>query len=374
MPSTLENMRKLVLLYRGPLERARLAFIIEALQTVGGEHYFVWIYPGKLNNDKNKIFTVFMAQYNFKQLLVLDEMRLGYFKCLSRVRSFLTGMKSVDAALIGFSAPMYTLACRTKYVWFINGIPEEEELATNGAFGRLKTFAKWSLVRLTNRARFIVTVSERMNRYVNKHIPSKRTFAAPTCVDVTTFDQRREKKGYYTYLGSGASWQALDVTSQIWQELYALQPTAKFRVISRDPRSRILGKNIPSENIEFVASDDFADVANYLSECSAGFLIRRDLLVNRVSFPTKLGEYVASRCWVVASDLDWDISDYVRKYNIGVIIPPDASPREGAEKILEFQATHSPGELLKNLEQCTPYLGRHYWIGQLRRELEATGL
>ena len=362
-------MNKYIVIYRGPLERARIAFILEALSKEGKKISFYWIYPGALTEDKRIAFDKFVKVYPLLDKDVFSEKASGVLGILSKLKKLFRADVDYKPVLIGFSTPLYRHSIKGKYLWFINGIPEEEELSTS-LLNKLSTRLKWALVKFLDDSDKIVTVSERMNRYVLSRLPLKRIKAIPTCVDLATFNKPEVlKKSYMVYLGSGAKWQAIERTAKVWKELYELDRNIYFRVISRDERTRELAAGIPKTNIEFVSSDDFNVVANYLNECSVGFLIREDILVNRVSFPTKLGEYLSSGCAVISTNIDWDIRDYIDKYKVGTLLDLDISPTEMANKILDFLKSMDKSEIKMNIEKCVAVLDRSYWSTQLNKFL-----
>lgn len=261
-------------------------------------------------------------------------------------------------------------------IWCINGIPEESLLHRDTLLKRLEVFAKWKFAQMIFDPKLIVTVSGRMRDYLCRKFPKSRGVNIPLCVDLGRFGGSREiNRRFFTYSGSGAPWQNLMQLSEVWGCIHQLDPEIKFRVISRDPRARVLAQNLPSKSIEFVGTSDLDELAQWLLEAEVGFLLRKNTLVNRVSFPTKLSEYLASGAWVVGSDIDWDVAEIMKKYRTGILIDPELSSIEIAEKILQRRnEIQGDPDLDSRLNKAAEELGKPYWLKAGKEMLEKSML
>ena len=359
-----------LIIYRGPLERTRLAYLFETLIFKFPRWEFIWISPTTIEGEKKEYSEKFISQYRFEKYRLLQHRYQNYLQTQSDIKSFIDERDIENLALIGFSALEFgfNLKAENKY-WFVNGIPEENEMSNSNPLNALRINLLWSFKNfMAKKINVVVTVSNRMNKHVNNKLQVSNIFAAPTCVDTSTFKSNQINKTIdFCYLGSGAPWQAIDLTAAIWTGLYKLNPNYKVRVISRDPRTKLFSENIPETNIEYVSSNIFEEVAEYIAECRAGFIIRRDHIVNRVCFPTKLAEYLASDCWVVTSNIDWDVKDYMEQYKIGLMIDPEEDPATIAAQIYAYdrKPTFQQGDIVK----CTWELDSEYWKIKLADQL-----
>lgn len=359
--------------YRGPLERSRLGFLLELFLSLGSDVNFFWLLPHpKFYNSENQVLEPFMSSFPGLEYKIIPAPLSKIYSVRSEIKKIVETGKEVAVVSIGFTAP-YFLPKRIKanHIWCINGIPEESLLHTNSWLKRLQVKSKWKTLAFQYKPDLILTVSKRMNTYVSGFFPGIKSYAIPLCVDLDRFKRGMNKPKYYTYSGSGAPWQNLGFLSLVWTELHRLDPAIKFRVISRDSRTKVLATGIPKESIEFVGTSDLDELADFLSEAKVGFLLREDSLVNRVSFPTKLSEYLASGSWVVVSDLDWDISEIVSDFKVGVLVSPKSTPKQIASYILSQAGQFEDKmELNEKLSKAIIPLGKSFWIEKGRVELK----
>jgi hypothetical protein len=360
---------KHLIFYRGPLERSRLSFIIESVQQEGVQLSFLWVFPGKLTEKKKEHALEFLKQYSFEHIVFRGESFSKWLETNIAFRKLMNLNDFRQVYLVGFSAPLFALyKGASKRIWFINGIPEEKEMQGVNLFHKLSAGLLWKLQGWAAKCSLVVTVSSRMSDYVIRRTRITNLFHAPTCVDLELFRPKEHtERKYFTYLGSGAAWQALDLLEAVWYEIHMQDPSVLFQVISRDERCRVLGQRIAKENIRFVSSPDFSEVAGFLHESQVGFLLRKDTIVNRVCFPTKLGEYLASGSWVVTSAIDWDVIDVFRNNEIGVLVNPTLQPKEIAKKVIEYsEKVNKGGSISLTILNASKKLERTFWIDQLR--------
>jgi glycosyltransferase involved in cell wall biosynthesis len=333
-----EAMQKEILIvYRGPLERTRLAFIFESLLQPNTAARLIWIFPGKLSDARRAFSEDFLRQY-LSHVTIFEHRLIDYFSTRAKLRQAARAFRGREVYGVGFSSLAFLHVFSTKEItWFINGIPEERDMEAAWSVSRLYGWMTWQINRwFAPKPKRIITVSSRMSQYVLRHIKSAPVHHVPTCVDLSTFrNDAATRKGYFVYCGSGAPWQALDLLKNVWDEIHRADASIRFRIVSRDDRCRLLMRDIDPSCIEMVRSNDHREVAVFLNECSIAFMLRKDNIVNRVCFPTKFAEYLAAGCAVVTTDLDWDVKDYMNDA-IGLELDLSASPTEMALSVLRF--------------------------------------
>lgn len=360
-------MSEEIILYRGPLERARLKLLISSvISRKNAKVTFVWIFPKVLDADRKKHFYDFIGQFALESVHIYRDNGLKALEIKKEMRQFFSKNNFEIAHYIGFKSYFFeSVVTATKKIWYVNGIPEEMLLHGNTITNRMKCFFNWFLVKIQKKPDLIVTVSQPMKEHVRRKTFDTDFFITPITVDNATFTNSNKPKKYLTYLGSGAPWQAIDLLEKLWYEISLVDEKAIFRVISRDKRCNLLGKRIPKERIHFCSSSDFNEVAEFLSESKMGFLIRRNHIVNNVSFPTKYAEYVASGAFVALSEIEWDLNQYIKKFHTGILVDPNAPLNETAKSIVSFLANNSNEQNTSNFEASTNALSNKYWITQL---------
>jgi hypothetical protein len=359
-----------LVIYRGPLERARLRFIFETIQQKYGDFNFVWIAPVRLSAVQRIKSIDFIQQSGISHFTILEHSKWFFLQTIFAIKKIVNRQPLHFLGMIGFSSLEYSLGLNAAYTaWYINGVPEERFFYKNNMASLITVKSEWFLKnQFIDKVNIVVTVSSRMTRIAANNIGKAHFFHAPTCTDLSLYSKKTtvQKKVDFCYMGSGAPWQALHLLKPIWDELYLLNPGFTFRIVSRDLRCKVLMSGIPSTNIEMVGDDDFNKVAQWTSECSYGFLIREDHLVNRVSFPTKLAEYLAAGCKVILSDIDWDLPEYV-DVTSALLVNPKAQPKETARQIYEMIQKSKDDAVslpVNTNEDLLKFLSKEYWVSQ----------
>lgn len=325
------------IVYRGPFQGRRIRFLLEALDQLGAEQRLLWLNPDPSWDDPSAFLTEFAAKRpGLVEAVAVD----GRARALPAVRHHLSGLRQRRASLvlaIGFTSLPFARAVAPEHlVWCINGIPEERLLYRDTSQRRLAVKALWRGARLGRQPDATVTVSHPMASLVRERMGEMPTFVAPTVVDRSTFRPRPAGPGVLTYIGSGAPWQDLPLLADIWSAMHRLDPSLRFRVVSRDDRAGVVRRALPAGVVETTSCDNPAAVAKQLRDSQLGFIVRRPHLVNEVSYPTKFGEYVAAGVGVITTDIGWDIGSLVQSTGCGLVLDVAARPERMAEKIACF--------------------------------------
>ncbi|WP_026947196.1 glycosyltransferase family protein [Algoriphagus marincola] len=331
-------MKRGLILYRGPLQRSRLRLIILAYQRVCDEIDFIWLLPNeKYHNKDHKPFEVFIKDFGISQVYIIEAKIFSIFQCRSFVSKIITERKSEFIALVGTSSIFFTPKNSIKKsLWFINGIPEEKLLHSNSFWTKLRIKIFWKSFSLRDYPNRIVTVSDSMGEYLSQIFEASNFFSISSTVPIFEESIELSKKEYLVYSGSGAPWQWLSKLEKIWFHLYSIDPTLRFKVISRDKRVDVLTQKIPKSNFIKVSAKDSKEVFEHLKDCKLGFLIRQNHLVNRVSSPIKFGEYLGASCLVVASNLDWTITKVINEFYCGLLINQDLDELIIAQSVYKY--------------------------------------
>ena len=126
----------------------------------------------------------------------------------------------------------------------------------------------------------------------------------------------------------------------------------------------------PAEAVEFVSSNDPAEVGRWLNQARLGFVFREANLVSEVAWPMKFGEYLASGAPVVITACGWDLEDVVARHHAGVVVDWDAPAEQTAEAILDY--LHVIGDTRPvGVAQAAAELDSEVWVHRLAYRLGA---
>jgi glycosyltransferase involved in cell wall biosynthesis len=362
-------------IYRGPLERSRLGYLLEVAALAYGDVRLLWLAPHLRSPrfpEALRSFEGFVERSPFiREYHVLDGRSAALLPAIRKVRQ-LADSRNQPVIAVGFTALWYARSvARGPLVWCVNGIPEERLMGRAGLRSRLSVAALWKAARAGRRPDLVVSVSGPMADLIQNRCGSLPLFVAPNCVDRDVFTPALEGAATrLTYLGTGAPWQGLDHLARVWGQLALRRRGLRFRVVSRDPRARVLAGGVPAGSIEFRATDNPSEVARLLWDGDMGFLLRAPHIVNRVAFPTKFGEYVAAGVPVVATDERSEVGRMVLETGCGLVVHWEADPAETAEEILAFrQAEPAWSRARAGCTAAAELLDRRAWVQRMATAL-----
>lgn len=195
-------------------------------------------------------------------------------------------------------------------------VPEEAEYANPNV-------SKKYLSRLEKKendscrvADYIVCQSTQMkNHIINKYKATPSIIYVYNCAvdsDVFYYDSDARDKirkqldipndaVVFVYSGGISPWQRIHDTLSIFERYHEYNKKSYFIVLSKEQAyfSNLLRQYPLIRKNTFIFSLDFKEVHRYLSAADVGFLLRDDVVLNRVASPTKLAEYLSCGMIVV---------------------------------------------------------------------------
>lgn len=359
-------MSRATFVYRGQLtvELSRLQFLLAATCAAFDEVDVVMLSPG-LGASPDDLASFTAAFPNVRSSTFLDARRRSPG---ARAAALIPALRPDAPAIVavGFSVVPY-LPGRQCLAWCVNGIPEERLFHHDTSLQRLAVRWSWAQARRCRRV-VTVAVSRPMADLLEARTGS-RSLVVPNAVDRAIFrpDGRAEPR-FLTYAGGGSPWQGLPYLASVWRALWALEPSLRFRVVSRDDRARVLADGLPPDAVDVVAADEPAEVAMHLREARLGFLLRRRHLANDVACPMKLGEYLASGAPVATTSCGWDVEDLVRRHGAGVVVDPASPPDVVAAEVLGYLRSIGPSRP-PGVQAAASELDRERWLARLAASL-----
>ena len=365
---------RVAFLYRGPLERARLSLMLQGVSRAFGPVKFRWLVPWGPAVASALGKAAYAEFLSSNAGAIEDDRQLdGRTASFRRTRRTLTNELGLPDVVVcfGFTSLLYGRALNpNRLAWVVNGLPEERLIHRDTLRAAAMTRVLWRSVRMGRRPHLTVVVSERMRSLLTERLGPMPFLVIPSCTDVALFrPPASTSRRFHTYLGTGAPWQGLDLLGSVWSELAKRDPSVAFRVVSKDARTRVLGQAVPQDRVEFVAGSRPEEVAKFLWQAEAGFLLRRPNVVNSLAAPAKFAEYVASGTPVIATDTGWDLASFVRETRCGLVLTPTDPPEVMATSYLTFR---DRGGLLDAQRACleaAPRLDRSIHADRLARAL-----
>lgn len=187
---------------------------------------------------------------------------------------------------------------------------------------------------------YIFSVSNKLKEYATTNLKiikriSEKIIITPGAADQELFffdenvrkEMRNklnlESKFVIIYTGKlNAYWHKRDKIFKLIAKLSKLDSELYFICITPDISMAMQLAEKYSLNIAqyLIKSLEFREIPIYLNLADIGIIIRDDIMTNRVSSPTKIPEYLLTGLPIIMSDNIGDYSDFVKKYNLGVII------------------------------------------------------
>lgn len=121
------------------------------------------------------------------------------------------------------------------------------------------------------------------------------------------------------FAGGNGPWQNLSEMSRLLLPLFKSQTNIELVLLVKSlPDNFELAKHFPSRvKQSWVREEEVADI---LSSCDYGWLVRTDSVTNKVASPVKFAEYLAAGLKVIISDSLGDFSAFVAEHDCGKVI------------------------------------------------------
>jgi glycosyltransferase involved in cell wall biosynthesis len=211
--------------------------------------------------------------------------------------------------------------------------------------------------QLLKEADLTVVVSHSMlTHFAEKYgLEPRRSLLIPCCVDPQdgvgepsiVRERARDRLGLgdapvVAYVGTLTAWQWPEAMFALCSQLLALIPSVKFLLLIPEndhPQARDwMSKAGLPEAACVLREAPHADVPLLLPAADVGLLLRKDHPVNRVSSPTKFGEYLAAGVPVALTSWIGDFSKWVRQSGVGCTVEPSERglPQCGLVALVEY--------------------------------------
>jgi len=210
------------------------------------------------------------------------------------------------------------------YYWMQGAVPEESFMRNSSKL-RLNVLSFIEKVALKLSDGYIF-VSSYMKDYIEqKHKSKFEPSIIVPCVSDIKYNGAKKEKDSFVYIGGMSVWQRVDKMLLLFKEIKEVKRDAKFYIATKEQQKakELIEKYIPKEMQSSIILTSFSkrdEIEQFLSTKEYGFLIRDDSVVNYVSSPIKLAEYLACGVNVIISNSVKSYAPLVEEYNAGVVV------------------------------------------------------
>ncbi len=288
--------------------------------------------------------------------------------------------KNYDVQIIhgqSIYSTMYALEAnkqiKAKLVFDMHGIAVGEAEMAGESPRRIDVISKGDK-EILRAADLVVFVSTQMRKHFDEKfgVPFDNSIIIPTCVQSEKFSmplelRTRKRKGLgladrfvILYLGTLGVWQWPEAMFALFKRIHSRQPDTLFYLLLPESNHQkalqfLQEQNLPEDSYMIQAAPH-NEVGSLIGVADAGLLLRQDHPVNRVSSPTKFGEYMAAGVPVIATDKIGDFSEIIQQENLGLVLSLDS---EQISPINLKQISQFMGDVRKNrtmwAERCSQY-------------------
>jgi len=125
----------------------------------------------------------------------------------------------------------------------------------------------------------------------------------------------------FVYSGSIEKWQMIDIVVHFFALISKNIANARFVFLSKSKLKFIdyLFEKLPSDKY-FVESTESDILPLYLSQCDYSVIFRDDNIINKVSAPIKIKDYLLSGLPLIITDNIGDSSEFIKENNLGYVV------------------------------------------------------
>lgn len=193
---------------------------------------------------------------------------------------------------------VHTIGSNTKIIFWIQGVVAEESYLKNKSKMRFYILKMIEFFCLYLSDAYIFVSPYMKDVYSSKNIVRGKPNLVIPCVSDLDYKHVGKKPLSFCYLGGMSEWQNFPTIVKMMSEINDKYPQSSFKIATNETilASSVID-NCASDNlknkIKLCSLFSKKDIEEFLSECEFGFLIRDDIIVNQVSSPIKMAEYLS---------------------------------------------------------------------------------
>ena len=227
-----------------------------------------------------------------------------------------------------------------KYVKLIvdihGALREEYEYDNNNVDYRIAEYYDYLENKSVSRSTYIICQSREMKRHLLSKYPilsSEKiyTYACHADLSIFNFNPQQAKKTrellgltdeqiLFVYSGGLHKWQNIEKSLSYFDEFHKYYPSSRFLLLTGQlsQANELIDTSFSHlKEVVIIKSAPHNLVADYLNASNVGLLIRDNVVMNAVAYPTKLAEYMACGLPVISTNVSshW-LNDTQYIYNI----------------------------------------------------------
>lgn len=230
--------------------------------------------------------------------------------------------------------------CKT--IFWSQGVDPEESLLRDNNYQKYYIKSLIELISLRHPGFKFFVSKAMLNHYKNKYSYNDANHMIMPCYNlnykhILDVSLSKYKKPSFVYAGSLSIWQNMDETLQVYKYIEKKIHNSSLTLLTKEnDKAKALIKKYKIKNsiIKYV---DLENLHKELLKHKYGFLLRKNILVNNVSTPTKMNSYLACGLVPIFTDAINDYSDKINLNSYNLKIKSSMSIKEIAKNIIDFE-------------------------------------
>jgi len=223
------------------------------------------------------------------------------------------------------------------YYWVQGAVPEESFLRHQSKLrNSILSAIEYGALSVSDKN---ILVSDEMQKHLEKkHKKRYKNSIVVPCVSEFSYDGSPKEKDSFVYIGGMSAWQRIDLMLQMFNQIMKFKPHAHLYIatLEKEIATQYINEHLDKayhDNVKLLSICDRSQIAHFLSTKEYGFLIREDSVVNQVSSPIKLAEYLSCGVNVIMSAAVKSYAPLIETNHAGISIDLDNAI---TDRLLEF--------------------------------------
>ena len=237
--------------------------------------------------------------------------------------------------------PVILFARKTFIIW-VQGAAAEEKFLKTGSQFLFRLYSWCEGFALARCSRFIFVSSTMQNYFEQRYHSSYqgRSIIVP-CTSDLAYDGSQKIMNSFTYVGGTSGWQKIEPALKLFNDYAKQVADATLYLVSGDisTLNELKKKHISPEVAGRVFISTIAsrkEMQTHMSKMQYGFLLRDNHIVNEVSSPIKLAEYLSCAVFPIISPGLVSYADRLHKMESAFVAAEESSLSELKDQTIDL--------------------------------------